>query len=429
MLPIPPKPSIWKINASDDVQLKTARDIDFAKYKAIAMVCDNGATLPSTPATEQWFLHTPTGRNVLMMYDGSNWIPIISLGAMTLYVSATGTDDLAHGTAAGTDAFLTIQYAVNAIPGLVGGNVVINVGSGTFAENITIQGKSYTGNYSITFYGTFSTTLNTTTATGGTKGSNTAGGTITTGESWTASAYAGLMVQFNSDTTTAALRDQIRVIEDNTTSGITIVGNFSTAPVNTDTFKILSGGTIISGSGSSYTSITGLQQNINFYYFNFTGSNTTSTVILRFSQSGFGVLWYCFFSKQIYTIQTAGISFAYCSIDTSAVSIDSTYSDTLAKTGYVSTRIISKNTYSAVYARLNSIIVCRNVFISGASVGISAYTNSVIDMAGNPYNFIENCTTGLLSVSGSQIYGTANNQYASNGTNENATAVSYGYID
>ena len=52
-------------------------NIEFANYKAIAMVCDNGATLPSAGITAgQWFLHTPTGRNILYQYDGSNWISI-----------------------------------------------------------------------------------------------------------------------------------------------------------------------------------------------------------------------------------------------------------------------------------------------------------------------------------------------------------------
>ena len=133
-------------------------DLDFAKYKAIAMVCDNGATVPATPTTGQWFLHTPTGRNILMIYDGSNWIPIISLGNMTVYVDAiNGVDAIDNGGTVdgGADTpFATIQYAVNRIPGLFGGYVYIYASAGTYAETVSIGGKVPTGSFYIVISGT-----------------------------------------------------------------------------------------------------------------------------------------------------------------------------------------------------------------------------------------------------------------------------------
>src|SRR3990172_4336 len=116
-----------------------AGDVDFATYKAVALACDNGATLPTSPVTGQWFLHTPTGRKILMMYDGSAWQPVWNMGSATMYVNGTsGTDSQDKGFGTGTDAFNTIQFAVNQIAGLVGGNILIYISGGTYAENVIV---------------------------------------------------------------------------------------------------------------------------------------------------------------------------------------------------------------------------------------------------------------------------------------------------
>jgi len=119
-------------------------DLDFATYKAVAMTCDNGATVPTSPApvAGQWFLHTPTGRKVLMQYDGSNWINLASIGTMTVYVDKTdGTDSIDKGGAVDAGAFASVQYAVDRIPGLYGGNVIIYINAEAYDETVTIQGK------------------------------------------------------------------------------------------------------------------------------------------------------------------------------------------------------------------------------------------------------------------------------------------------
>ena len=130
-------------------------DINFDTYKSIAMACDNGATIPTSPVpvVGQWFLHTPTGRSVLMQYSGTAWIPIVSLGTMNMFVSSSGTNDTAHGTAAGASAFLTIQYAINTIPATYGGNITINVEAASYSEVVTIIGKNPSGNSTITITG------------------------------------------------------------------------------------------------------------------------------------------------------------------------------------------------------------------------------------------------------------------------------------
>jgi hypothetical protein len=167
-------------------------DVNFNKYKAVAMSCDNGATLPSSPSTGQWFLHTPTGRTILMQYIGGAWYSEISIGTMTLYVDPTGTDDAAHGTGTGTNAFLTVQYAVNTIPPIYGGNIVINVAAGTFNENVVVNGKAPSGNYNIQINGTLSSSASGT-ASAKTTGANAAYGTITDAAVF-GSDYSGKMI-------------------------------------------------------------------------------------------------------------------------------------------------------------------------------------------------------------------------------------------
>jgi hypothetical protein len=134
-------------------------NLNFANYKAIAMACDNGATLPSNPVTGQWFLYTPPSRKVLMQYIDSAWVPIMSVGPMVLYVDngnttgTPGTNDQSHGTAPGNSAFLTIQYAVDQLPGLLDGGVLILIAPGTYNESVTLVGKNEVGNNAIEIWG------------------------------------------------------------------------------------------------------------------------------------------------------------------------------------------------------------------------------------------------------------------------------------
>ena len=124
---------------------------------------NSGATLPTSPEPYQLFLHTPVGRKILYQYSTTAWIPILSLGSTTMYVDVTGTthgDNQNYGYSSAV-TFNTVQFAVNQIPGLVGGNVIIYIdkakavdaAGNTYAEAVTIQGKSYTGAYSITING------------------------------------------------------------------------------------------------------------------------------------------------------------------------------------------------------------------------------------------------------------------------------------
>ena len=154
-----------------------AGDINFAKFKAVAMACDSGATLPSSPAVGQWFLHTPTGRSVLMQYANSQWNSIVSFGAMTIYVDKTnGTDSADKGYGTTTNAFKTLTYMWARLPAMFNGNITVYVSSDTYNEVFQFGGKTPAGSYSISIVGS-TTTLDSGTMTSSVQGGNAVQGT------------------------------------------------------------------------------------------------------------------------------------------------------------------------------------------------------------------------------------------------------------
>ena len=184
------------------------------------MPIENGATVPASPRTGEMFLHTPTGRDVLIMYDGSNWIPIISLGTMTMYVDKTdGSDSIDKGTGVDSDAFATVQYAVDQIPGLVDGNVAIYITAEDYGESVTIRGKKYTGDYTITLQGVLSS-QETATADSMVQGTGATQGSLTDTGAFTGNSYANMLLH-------VATLDEYRLIDSHTNDVLTIVGAFS----------------------------------------------------------------------------------------------------------------------------------------------------------------------------------------------------------
>lgn len=271
--PIPPPPNHWKVSSGNET-LKSPKNIDFQKFKAVAMACDNGATIPSAPVVGQWFLHTPIGRKILYQFDGSNWIPMASYGITTLYVDPTnGTDDISHGTATGADAFKTWQFAYNTVNnGAIGGNIIINV-VGTDTNTLNMGGGSTLGAFTIDFVGTTTTQVNTT-ATGGTTGNATTQATIVkTLAGWTVDAFRGMWIKF----TSGLLNNEIRVIETNTSDTITVAGSiYSSAPQNGDSFIIYDSNTILSGNITILPSTA----KIRFFNVKLTGHSNFDTVSL-----------------------------------------------------------------------------------------------------------------------------------------------------
>ncbi|MCK5021395.1 MAG: hypothetical protein KAS32_30565, partial [Candidatus Peribacteraceae bacterium] len=315
---------LWEVSGGN-TQLIIPDDINFQNLKAIAMACDNGATLPTSGLVNgQWFLHTPTGREILYMYSSTDaeWKPIMSIGDITVFVDKTdGTDALTHGQAINTNAFATIQFAFDSLPPLICGNVIININGEAYIEDTKYRGRIICGAYTIRIVGTMTETLGETTATGGTAGDGTTQGTlvvsgagwgvgtveesgttdgttanklIESGQNFTTTVGVGmvvynttdttqahvttvdsdtqlslsadimvsgeayqigwgehtnLLIRFEADTTTAALRGMSFRIDSNTSDTLVAYGAFfSNAPVSGDTFKILSHNTTLTNN-------------------------------------------------------------------------------------------------------------------------------------------------------------------------------------
>jgi hypothetical protein len=219
-------------------------DLDFDGYKAIALACDNGATLPATPVIGQWFLHTPTGRQVLMQYNGTSWTPMMSLSSTTIYVDSTGTDDQEHGFGTGTDAYLTLAYALTQIRMLLGGSVVVNLASGSFAGGTINPIAATNGGYTVTIKGELSLngslTISSATASTGT----TLPTVSDTGAGWTTDQHRGNMIKF----TSGANNGIYKVVKSNTSEVLTLVGTLATAPTAGDTYEFVTWETAITST-------------------------------------------------------------------------------------------------------------------------------------------------------------------------------------
>jgi len=259
-------------------------DVNFAEFKAIAMSCDNGATAPTTPDTGQWFLHTPVGRNILMMFDGSNWNNIMSLGAMVVYVDASqgtdppinGTDDMSNGFGVDGDAFDTIQYAIDTIPSALGGNVTININEDTYTENVTVKGK-VTGEYTITLNGTLVSQENRTWSANGSAGTGQTQGYGTDTGNFNGDSYANMLLLEGGD-------GDYRVIDSHDDDDLTVVGAFTSEPQLGETWEVFDWGTTVSG-----TFTVNAQKNLYLYDIYVAGisrfGNYSSVVCYRFKSN------------------------------------------------------------------------------------------------------------------------------------------------
>jgi hypothetical protein len=225
----------------------------------VGICTELGATFPVSPVDGQLFTHSVTGRKILYEYDGANWQSIRSYGGMTVYVDSTGTDDLEHGTAAGTDAFATINYAISVVPPRYGGAVLIYVSAETYNEDLAVYCKTPIGNYKIYIVGTL-TQLATDTLTSAIQGTGATRGSVTKAGAFTG--YANKILYANSE---------YRIIDSVTSDVATIVGCWSATP--SGTYVVYEWGTKITGSWSTLNQE---QPQIVFEYIEFEGSTLDS---------------------------------------------------------------------------------------------------------------------------------------------------------
>ena len=239
---------MWE-SSGGNTQLKTADDINFANLKAIALVCDNGSTLPTSGITEgQWFLHTPTGRTFLYMYDGSSWIPYFALGTTAIFVdTANGTDSADKGFGTTTDAFATVQFALDTVKILGGAedSVTITIADGTYTEDIAIPNIFFLSG-TLTLVGNLSQVLSDT-ATGGARAVQGAGAALgyveNTGASYTVDVYKHKILHITSGT----YNGLYMCISSNTSTRI-LQNYWFFIPVASITFEVLDFDVTITGN-------------------------------------------------------------------------------------------------------------------------------------------------------------------------------------
>jgi len=397
-----------------DGSIALTGNLDFAKYKAIAMVCDNGATMPTSPTNWQWFLHTPTGRNILYQYN-SKWIPIISVGSMTVYVDKTdGTDDLNHGTGVDSDAFATVQYAIDCIPGLVGGNVIININGEDYDETVTIQGKQFSGNYTITLQGTLSQ-QDTATIESAVQGTGATQGSIT--DTGKFGSYDNMLMYANSE---------YRLIDSDTADVATIVGCWSATPSGTwvvydwatsiNKLVIVTGQKGIVGNDIELDTSDALtlypfsECTLNrcklaaCYLHIYTASCLLYDVLIIGDPGASRALW----------IQDSGLVNAYrtkLSISRANAKCVSAYNNAVAN--ILNGSIIDGNSSSGIYGM--------HTELNAVAVTYAA--------AADGYVRIRNCNVGIRAEDGAQVAYTSNNQYSGNSTDESEDAATFGAID
>jgi hypothetical protein len=404
-------------------------DLDFAEYKAIALVCDTGATVPASPTAGQWFRHAPTGRNILMIYNGTAWALIMSIGTCVIYVDNTdGTDSIDKGGEVDAGAVKTVQYAVNLIPGLVSGNVIININAETYAETVTVQGKSVTGNYTITLQGTLSTLDSLHAEAGCAQGGAGTQGTVVddAGTFTGTNSRQNKLVRF----TSGVCSGETRVIDSNSTTTLTIVGMFTGGtPAHNDTYVVENWGTIVSA-----ISINSLLTPIIIKNIQFTGANTALFV----GNCANVAITSCSLTTGWINSRISNITLTTCACIVNLSGLFACLCDlggtvTLEMSKFANSHDAGFVIYTAnmVGMSLNGCVIDGTAGANKASYGIWIISGAVVFLTttGASYNVIHHCDTGIAANTGGQAINTAYVTYSTNGTNETATAASYGYID
>lgn len=294
---------------------------------------EKGTTFPS--ATYSGLMFHRTDIETLFIYEGG-WKPIQSFSQVQYYVDKTnGTDDLGFGYGPGALATKTIGYAIDLIPPMSGGNVILNITAEDYAEAINIRNKKLNGNFNFLVKGTLPAATESGTSTGrtdfamGAAGSGITQVTVTDStKSWVVNAYQNMLFRI-----TSGLSDGVeRIIDSNTSTVLTLVGQWpeSTMPAAGFTYEIvdLANATTIDVSGfSSFgagadTAVGGNSgcfvsntQNIEFRYINF--ENTPpGTNLLRFSDYTSGGLTAC---RLFHNETTAGVAPILMQVDGYAV--------------------------------------------------------------------------------------------------------------
>lgn len=383
----------------------------------------NGATLPTNPIKGESFLHTPTGRSIFMVYNGTSWVGIQSMSSMTIYVDSTdGTDSINQGTGVDAAAYKTVQYAIDSIPGINSGNVIIYINGETYTESVTIQGKNFTGNYTITFQGTLSVSVGPNAQDSSVQGTGATQGSITdTG------AFTGMTNKLLYSSNNA----EYRIIDSVTADVGTIVGCWTAAP--TGNYTIYDWATILVGKFTVKAGQLGIVCNdIKFY--------TTSLDRCISSESGSSLnlnrCWLTGTTTAVYFVLVKGDvvidTCSFISVDANTVYHLVSYANVFSilrskfSGGGYSVGLVFQGAYGGFGA---------GSIVDNCDIGTGAIlveTTSVCrfsSSAATGYPRIRNCTLGLGARTGGQVMENSLVQYSGNTTNYTAIAATYGSIE
>jgi len=379
-----------------------------------------GATVPGSPTTGELFLHTPTGRKILLQYDGTNWCPVRAYGSTTLYVNETsGTDSIDKGSGTGTNAFATVQYAVNQVAPVSSGDVIIYITAETYSENVVITGKSFDGDYTLLLSGTLTEEDS---ATGVTPvvGATSTQGTVTDA-AFTSDAYDNFLCYFETDA-------EYRVIDSQASTTLTMVGLCPSA--TSQDLTIYSAGTII----TTLTLIN--QKQVEVFGCSFVADSTTPAINITDHSSI--TLTACFGEPNdstAYAVVVSDNSYLvtyYCMIEEpSTYSHNASFRYNSHATLYGSKFLIGGGSGTNVSTTYNSTLwVDFGTVIDGGQAAISgSYSATVQFDGGGGYPRVRNATTYGLTINFCSIgKGTGVVVFSGNGTDTYVVAATFGYI-
>jgi len=386
---------------------------------------NSGSSFPTSPITGQLFLHSVTGRNILYEYNGSTWIPLYSIGAMTLYVDGTsGTDDLNHGTGTGSNAFKTIQYAIDVIPPIYTGDVIINIGAGNYTEAIIIRGKQPSGNFSITLNGTLSSVADLTSDGDGVQGSG-ANLAAFYKSGMTANQYQNKILKF----TSGSNNDTYKIIDSNSndagTKLIYCAGlALAAKPVANDTATVYDWGTTV--------------QNIYCYGVRVNLNYIKCTTANGIQSSDYAVVGATVCQSTVTANYAANctnystLTLTNCLFTTSGSRLIHCDNNSLLDMYGGKCFGVTASTLMIIAEYMGIIRIWYGCIVDTCAYGLYCIVQGLMRTygVGNVYNVIKNCSTyGVRAQWGSFVLDTAENQYSGNGANESADAATFAYID
>lgn len=363
----------------------------------------HGSTFPGSPASGDLFVLELTGRKILYSY-GTWWTAVCSLGAApVVYVDPSGTDDMYHGFGTGTDAYATIQYAINLLPKNMSGNPSIYLGAGTYNETPSVQTFM---NNSINFYGAL-TPVADLTATGGYVGYQSNAAYVS--GTFTAAAHDDLLIRFKADTTTVALRGVKRIISKTTTTRLWLVGGLPDTPVNGDTYEVCDWSTVITGTFVANYAL------VNLTDIKVVNSANTQGALYIYPYGRIGAV-YCRFENTYASAwgavcpdTHAQISLWYSLLKTTQSNTDVVHGRWTSEMEFQACKLIGKSkTGSGIKSSDNTMANIESCEIEACAYGVRAMYGgqTMLWWDRSTYNFIHGCTTGIYSetLGANQLY-------------------------